>query len=192
MLFYDCLGAVLSLLATYYFVRIERKAWTFSIAASTINSWLYLSSGIYADMCLELFYVLTACYGYYKWATPSFRTETHVLVLSLKHWIYLITCGVLFYSFIYYVLTHFTSSKIPEMDALTTSLSLMAQRLMCYKVIATWVLWFVTDALYTVIYWRKGLPFHTVLMFIYMVIAVIGYISWVKRPKQMMLSVPTR
>lgn len=179
MIFYDALGALFSLLATYYFIRIDSKAWILSLAASAINAWLYLQSGIFADMCLESFYFLSTCYGLYRW-TSSSQKQLVLSSFSKHHWILAIFSGIALYWMIYYILVNFTSSKIPHMDALTTALSLIAQLLMCYKVIFTWVLWFITDALYSVIYLRKELPFHSGLMFIYMVMAVIGYVHWKK------------
>jgi nicotinamide mononucleotide transporter len=179
MLFYDCIGAILSLLATYYFIRLNRKAWFLSLAASAINSWLYLQNGIFADMSLEMFYFFSTCYGLYRWSRPNTKKEP-LLSFSKKHWIGLSLGGISIYVIIFYILASFTPSKIPQLDAFTTALSLMAQLLMCYKIIATWIFWFITDALYLIIYWRKQLPFHTILMFIYMVMAVIGYVHWSK------------
>lgn len=182
MLFFDALGALFSLLATYYFIRVDSKAWMFSLAASAINSWLYLQSGIFADMCLEGFYFFSTCYGLYRW-TSSSQKQLFLSSFTSKHWIFAMLSGTLLYVLIYYILANFTSSKLPHMDALTTALSLIAQLLMCYKVIFTWILWFITDALYSAIYLRKQLPFHSVLMLIYMVMAVIGYVHWMKRSK---------
>ena len=183
---YDFLGALASLIATYYFIRIDSKAWAFSIVATCLNSWLYLQNGIFADMVLEMFYFLSTCYGWYRWANSSPNEEKHIVFPSSIQWFFLVVAGIAIYAIIYYILITFTPSTIPKLDALTTSLSLIAQLLMCYKVIATWILWFITDALYFLIYSKKLLPFHAGLMIVYCIMAIIGYMSWMKQQKRPM------
>nr|WP_081726626.1 nicotinamide mononucleotide transporter [Legionella oakridgensis] len=55
-MFYDLIGAIASLLSTYYFIRQNNKAWAIALLATALNGWLYWQTGIYADMCLESFY----------------------------------------------------------------------------------------------------------------------------------------
>lgn len=68
------------------------------------------------------------------------------------------------------------------MDAFTTALSLIAEGLMCYKFSATWVIWFFIDAVYVKLNLQKQLPYHALLMMIYLAIAVAVYLYWLKRP----------
>ena len=183
MILYDLLGACTSLLSTYYFIRLDTKAWPISLISTCINSWLYWQKGIYAEMFLESFYFLSICYGWYCWSSKQ-----HIKLASLKHLtnrqlVYLSGAIFALYFIIFNVLTSYTHSTVPKLDALTTSLSIAAQCLMCYKVIASWVLWFIADALYALMYSHKDLPFHTFIMLPYLVFAVYGCIKWHKKYK---------
>ena len=181
---YDLFGALTSLLSTYYFIRMDRKAWAIGLLATCINAWLYWQKGIFADMCLETFYFVSTCYGWYRWSRASSSLEAGLLTrFSMKQWLCLLITGIALYSAILYLLTTYSNSTVATLDALTTSLSLVAQWLMCHKVIATWILWFITDALYALMYLQKDLPFHTVLMFIYTGLAVVGYLTWWKKQR---------
>ena len=58
---YDLFSALTSLLSTYYFIRLDIKAWPIGLLATCFNGWLFWQKGIYADMCLESFYFLRDC-----------------------------------------------------------------------------------------------------------------------------------
>jgi len=135
-------------------------------------------------MCLESFYFLSMAYGWYRWTRPQETRAHHSLkTLARKNWFYIIIAGLIAYAGIFYLLTSYSHSTVASLDALTTTLSLIAQWLMCHKVIATWVLWFITDALYALIYMQKELPFHTLLMLLYTGMAMAGYLSWKKKSR---------
>ena len=90
---------------------------------------------------------------------------------------------------IHYLLSTLTHSTVAILDAATTSLSLVAQWLMCHKIIATWILWFITDALYATMYLSKSLPFHSILMIVYTGMAITGYLVWARQYKNLSVDV---
>jgi nicotinamide mononucleotide transporter len=178
-MFLDLLGAILSLLATYYFIRINSKAWGISLLAIMMNGWLYWQKGIYADTVLESFYFLSTCYGWYLWRRVLVQnTAPSIIHISLRQCGIVLSLGLIIFVFVAWLLTAFTDSNVVFLDALTTSISLLAQALMCYKMILTWLLWLVTDALYVYMYLHKKLPFHSLLMLIYTGMAIVGYRNW--------------
>ncbi|KTC84141.1 nicotinamide riboside transporter PnuC [Legionella brunensis] len=187
-MFLDILGTVTSLLATYYFIQLNNKAWLSSLFATLANSWLYWQKGIYADMLLESFYFLSTCYGWYLWRTSTQKEVIIIGKLSIKQWFVLLGLIAGLFVLIVNLLVTFTHSDIALLDALTTSLSLGAQWLMCYKIIATWILWFITDAIYAFMYIQKEIPFHSLLMVVYTLMAIIGYRTWAKQRGIQLLS----
>ncbi|WP_298625839.1 nicotinamide riboside transporter PnuC [uncultured Legionella sp.] len=183
----DLTGSLASLLSTYYFIRLNNKAWPIGMIATVLNGWLYWQKGIYADTALEFIYFLSMCYGWFRW----YRQDTvhnssippPIGQLNKQQWIVLGFSLITMFLFIAYLLRTFTHSTVPFLDAATTSMSLVAQWLMCHKIIATWFLWFITDALYAILYFSKTLPFHSILMLIYTGLAITGYMVWAKKSK---------
>lgn len=175
----DVLGAILSLLSTYYFIRLDSKAWVVTLIATCLNSFLYWQKGIYADMLLESFYFFSTCYGLYLWR--SSKQLGVIRKLTPKQGYLLLTSVIGSFVLISTLLATFTQSNVVVLDALTTSLSLAAQWLMCHKALATWIFWFFTDAIYAYMYLHKQLPFHCLLMLLYTGMAVIGYITWARQ-----------
>lgn len=179
---YDLCGAIVSLLSTYYFVRRDIKAWPMGLLATCLNGWLYFKNSIYADSCLELFYFISLCYGWYRWSIlRRHHTVDRLIQLSYQQHVSMLFVISILYLIILNLLSLFSHSTVTELDALTASLSLVAQWLMCHKIISTWTLWFITDGLFAIIYLQKNLPFHALLMLIYMGMAIIGHLSWTKQ-----------
>lgn len=189
---FDLFGACCSLLSTYYFIKLNSKAWAIGLLATIINGWLYWHKGIYADMVLEIAYFLSMGYGWYKWQSTSKNYKNHptgLNQLSASHWalLFLLLSGVFF--IVYTLLSTLTASSVAFLDASTTSLSLVAQWLMCQKIITTWLIWFITDALYALLYFGKNLPFHCLLMIIYTGLAVSGFLIWSRASRKALKNV---
>lgn len=178
MKLYDLFSTLVSLLSTHYFIRLNLKAWPIGILATGLNGWLYWQKGIYADMFLQLFYSISFVYGWYQWSHGSRPKARPIELLSFPKLLFLCLGLATLYLIILCVLKRFSYSTVTEIDALTTSLSLIAQCLMCYKVITTWILWFLADVLYAGLYFNKNLPFHSLLAIIYAGLAMTGYIHW--------------
>lgn len=174
----DFFGAITSLIATLLFVYANRYAWLMTCLAAGVNGVLYFQQGIYADTLLELAYFLTATYGWFAWKRLSHKSALPVQYLSLQQALQSIAVSAALFVLLYFLLTHYTPSKIPGLDAITVALSLTAQGLMCRKYIEAWFFWWVTDVLYIGLYSVKHLPFHVALMLVYTSLAVQGYLRW--------------
>ena len=186
-MYYDFFGTIFSLLATSLFVVHSKKAWPISIIAITINSWLYYTKGIYAHLFLESFYLLSCIYGWIFWSQKTGINKTNEptpVLITRPLMIGYALLTVVLYIMTYKFLANYTNSNIPGLDAITTALSICAQIMMCKKIITTWIIWFVTDALVAFIYWYKSLPFHCIMMIIYTFLAVLGYMKWLSLLEQ--------
>jgi len=184
---YDLIGTIASLLSTLLFLRLDIKAWAVGLVASFFNSWLYWQKGIYTDMCLESFYFISICYGWYMWSryqNLNDNDNTAIKKLTINQWGYLSLVIAALFCVIFILLTPFSHSSVIKYEALTASLCIVAQWLMCRKVIATWIIWILADLIYAAMYLHKGLPVHTLVMLIYTGMAIIGYFEWLKvQPK---------
>ena len=66
-------------------------------------------------------------------------------------------------------------------DSFTTALSMVALWALAQKYAEQWLLWLVVDAVCTVLYIYKQIPFTACLYAFYTVMAVLGYRQWLKK-----------
>jgi len=74
-----------------------------------------------------------------------------------------------------------TGAALPFVDAFTTAFSIIATIMVAQKVLENWLYWIVIDFACIFIYAHRGLYLFCLLFFIYMVVAVLGYLSWKKK-----------
>jgi nicotinamide mononucleotide transporter len=76
------------------------------------------------------------------------------------------------------ILRHGGSS--PVMDASTTAYSIVGQFLLNFKITENWIIWFVVDVIYVVIYIQQSLYVTAGLYAVFVVLCIKGYIDWRK------------
>ncbi len=176
----DPVGAGLSLICTYYFTAARRIAWPIGMAAIALNSILYWQKGIYGSVMLEGVYFLSMIYGLFTWSssrkTLTFQDIRFLNFGQIGKLTLLAVAGTFVLSFI----LQKSGSDIPYWDALTTTLALIAQGLLCLKYIHCWILWFIVDAMMAIMQLYKGIPFHSAIHWMYLIFAVMGYLRWHK------------
>ena len=180
----DVSGSIFSFASTTFYILAKPQAWPIGIIACLINFTLYLRLGLYADTALESIYLLSQFYGWYYWLHGGTNQQSKPIThLSKLHGIILGCLSVLFIIVIESVLRFQTNDSAPFWDATTMILSLAAQWLTCRKIIETWILWLVVDSMYVGLYIYKQIPAHSLLLCIYLVMAMIGYWSWWRKLK---------
>jgi len=181
----DIVGALFSLSSTVSYINVNIFAWPLGLISLFIDLYLYFHKGIYADMSLHFIYIFLTLYGWYEWKFGGKdKQELEITFITKKMLFYLSIFGLISYFILYLFLVKVTNSHVPMLDAITTILSIIAQFLICRKVIECWILWFIVDLFYSFLYVYKGLPFHGFLQLIYVIMAVIGYIKWSKERRK--------
>ena len=71
-------------------------------------------------------------------------------------------------------------ASLPYWDSTTSVLSVAAMWLTARKKIENWAFWFVVNVLATGIYYYKDLHFYSLLYFVYIGLAIAGYLTWKK------------
>ncbi len=175
----DISGAICDFIATVLYAKASIYAWPIGIISIFVNGWLYFKGGLYGDMTIQAVYLVSSLYGWYEWLYGG--KEHHELTVSyitFKHAALLTLIGACGFVASVFLLTHYTHSQVPYWDAATAVLSLLAQWLMCRKIIETWIVWFVVDAMYVFLYFYKNMPAHSIILFIYLGLAIVGYVRW--------------
>ena len=165
------------------YIILEYKAnvwmWVVGFIMQSLGIVLYYQKGLYADCGMEFYYLAMTVYGFVAWMRHKQKTQD----LPIRHmppktaWIWLGIAAVIWLA-IYLVLTNFTDSRVPILDAFTTALSIVGIWALARKYLEQWFVWMVVDVVTCGLYFYKDIPFKASLYGIYVVIAVFGYFKW--------------
>ena len=172
--------AVSTGLASVWF-SVKERIWVYPIGLISVSIYVYLSFiyGIYADMAINIYYVLMSIYGWYRWLQPLESGEAKEITRnSGKEWLLSIVLFLLSWVILFVILQRFTDSEIPLWDSLTTSLAIVGMWLMAEKKVEHWLFWIATDLLSIPLYYYKDLLLTSGQFFVFTVLAVMGWFQW--------------
>lgn len=179
----EVLGAILGMIYIFFSIRQNIFTWPTGLISSFLYVIVFFDAKLYADMGLQVYYVVISLYGWYFWLKGKKQdTEEQVPVrLTTQKLKYLlVAASVVLYVLILFVLKNFTDSDVPYMDSLTTALSIVATWMLAKKYIEHWLIWIFVDAVSAGLYVYKGLWATVILFSIYTFMAAYGYFAWKK------------
>lgn len=177
----DIVGALLSLISGYFYIKERPIAWLISLIAIPFDVIMDLNIGVYGDLFLQVTYFVLLIYGWYTWRSGA-KVEEGLPIIKMTSRQFYIFSAISFVTVtaIWLSLSSYTNSEVALLDALVTCLSLVALWFMCCKVIESWLLWIFVDCLYVTLYLFKQMPFHAFMSFFDACMCVAGYIYWVR------------
>ena len=178
-------GVVLSLIYLYLSIRQKVGLWFFGIISSIFYTVVFVESGLYADMSLQVYYIAISIYGWIHWKKGhiSQKEEIPATFMASKDWIIAGIGTVVVYLLYYFILTRYTDSTVPVTDSIVGALSVVGTWMLAKKFIENWLVWIVADAICVGLYIYKDLYPTSVLNVIYTIMAGVGYWQWKKGMK---------
>lgn len=171
------LGIVYVILAA----RESQWCWPFAFVSTLIYTLLFWEGQLPMQAILNFYYMGMAVYGYQLWQKQG-DVENDLLI---SNWafttqLYFILIGIFLTVLIAFYLKQSATSQSPYLDAGVTVFSVMNTWLMAKKVLQNWLYWIIIDAAAIVLYVQNGYYATVVMYSVYMMLAVIGMISWHK------------
>jgi nicotinamide mononucleotide transporter len=186
----EVLGVVFGLLCVWLLIKENILTWPAGILYIFISFIIFWEQRLYGDFLLHVFFLVLNIYGWYYWVKGKRnKNEEEVPVTSVtpKFMIVLLAIsGIAIYLFGLFLeilpsyIEGLSDASLPYWDSTTSILSVSAMWLTARKKIENWYLWLVVDILATGIYFYKGIHFYALLYFIYIILAVSGYLVWKK------------
>jgi nicotinamide mononucleotide transporter len=177
----DIIGALLSVISAYFYIKEKPVAWLISLAAIPFDVIMDLSIGVYGDLLLQVTYFVLLIYGWYTWRHGAKVEEGLPLLRITARQSYRVGLLTLFPVIaVWLSLGHYTNSEVALLDALVTVLSMLGIWLLCKKIIESWLLWIFIDFLYVGLFVYKQMPFHAFMSLFDSAMCVIGYVCWMR------------
>ncbi len=165
-------------LCVWLIVKEHIWNWPLGLINNVFYFAVFLSSRLYADMLLQVFFFAIGGYGWWHWLFGN-RERDSLAVSRVRRaeWIAL-GVAVPLVTFAGSRALAAVNDAAPFMDALTTTLSLAAQTLMAFKRIEHWWFWIVANLLYVPLYLSRELPLTAVLYVGFFGLCVQGLRQW--------------
>ena len=144
-------------------VRQNRGCWFAAIVGTSIYAVLF---------------AMAVC-GLYSWSAATSRDER----LNVSRWPLafhvpgMVLVGM-FTATSGYLLSEYSDASFPYLDSFTTWGGIVATWLVARKVLENWYYWLLIDSVSLYLYASRGLWLTAALFVLYLLLIVIGYLSW--------------
>jgi nicotinamide mononucleotide transporter len=158
--------------------------WPLTVVASVLYAWLFFDSKLYGEAGVNIFFAVTAVWGWTQWLKGQYDDgETPLVIQRLTQrgmghvaiaWALLwIVCAALLHSI--------TDSDVVWADGFVTAGSIVGTYLLGRKFIANWPVWLLVNAASIALFTYKGLTLTVVLYAIFFGLAIWGWMGWHRR-----------
>ncbi|QEO57821.1 MULTISPECIES: nicotinamide riboside transporter PnuC [Francisella] len=176
----DFCTMIINLLCTFLLAGLYVIGWPVGIVGLIMSAGLFSISGLYADAILQIILLFSFGYGWYSWQPNFSHKKVVVHRLKIIGWLKVLVSIGVFGLVVSQLLINYTDSTTPYMDGFTSVASLVCVFLASRKIIDNWMIWMVVDSTYVLLYMYKDLAFAAITTFIYLIVAIYGYIHWKK------------
>lgn len=176
-------GALFSGICVWLAVIRNIWAWPTAIIASVLTFILFYQSKLYADMGLQVVFLVQSVYGWYFWLfgkkEDTEQVPIRVLSFSERGLVLLSSLGLI--GVVGWLSATYTDTDVAYLDALVASVSLIANFLLARKILDNWIMWIFVDVIYVGLFYYKELYIYMVLYLAFLFMASSGFIQWRKQ-----------
>ena len=151
---------------------------------TAIYIYLYLTHGLYADASVNFYYTVMSILGWRMWTRKKEGHSTLIITKSnTKDWLSTFIFFGICWAVLYFVLKKFTDSTVPMADSFTSAAAFTGMWLMNKKKVENWIWWIITDLVSIPLNFYKHLVFTSFQYMVFLVLATMGYITWLEKIK---------
>lgn len=175
----ELVAALFGAVSVYLSVRQNIWSWPTAIVNVGLYALVFFEAKLYADMGLQVIYVVLSVYGWYEWLYGGEnRTKLRVTRTGSRLGALLALIALSGAALLGVVLRGATDAALPFMDSFLSSTSLVAQWMMTRKKLENWLVWIGVDVLYVGMFIYKHLYITAGLYTVFLALAVRGFIDW--------------
>jgi nicotinamide mononucleotide transporter len=168
-----------NLLAVFLARQNHVFTWPIGILACGLFAVLFYQVKLYADVALQVFFILASIYGWWKW---RFGGGDHpgLPITTLQPRLFagaLALAGILTAAY-GFALHRSTDASFPWVDSGVLMLSILGQLLLMMRKLENWIVWIGVNLVATPLYASKGLYLTSGIYFVFLLMAFWGLTSW--------------
>ncbi len=153
------------------------------IISVLITIYVLWAAGLYAEVFLNFYYLIMSIYGWWFWLHRPGGAAVSISRSGKRDWSVTLVIVILGTPLVYFVLLTATDSTVPLWDAWVTSTAWAGMWLLARRKIENWILLNLSNASAVPLLIHKDLALYALLTLFLFVIAIFGYIDWLRKLK---------
>ena len=176
-------AAIFGLIYVLLAARQNFFCWMAGIANVLIFAWIFFNSKIYANMSLQIIYLIISIYGLYVWMSKKPNVAVKISKMDNSYRLLMVVFISILTAISYLILSN-TNSTTLFVDSFTAAAGLIATWMQARKYIENWLFFIPTDIILTIMFYTQELYVTSALFAIYTLIAIGAYFNWLKMYKK--------
>jgi nicotinamide mononucleotide transporter len=176
----EIVAVAATLISVWLSVRRNILTWPSGIVGVSAYFVVFLKARLYADMALQVLFLVQCAYGWWAWRRGEQRAEPPIRTLSARSRAAVGAAIVAVALIVGTLLDRYTDAAAAYWDASASVLSITANQLLARRVLENWVLWIVADALYVGIFTWKELYLSAGLYALFLGMVIAGLVRWTR------------
>ena len=179
----ELFAVTMNILSVIYAKRNSILVYPTGLIGTGIFVYILYNFSLLGDMIINFYFVLMSIYGWYYWSQKKDgETLNKVSRTSTNEYYFILILGILSLVSIYLIYNYYDkwNSWTAYVDNITTAIFFIAMYLMARRKVESWIFWIIGDMITIPLYFYKGLTISSIQYLIFLILAILGYISWKK------------
>jgi nicotinamide mononucleotide transporter len=182
-IYLELFAVIMNITSVVYAKRNNILVYPTGLIGTGIFVYILLNFSLLGDTIINAYFFSMSIYGWYYWSRKKDEVFINqVSTINRNEIKYLFILAISSLIFIYFVYDYFDkwNNWTAYVDNITTAIFFVAMWLMARRKIESWIFWIIGDLITVPLYFYKGLTISSIQYIIFLILAVLGYISWKK------------
>ena len=182
-IYLELFAVIMNITSVVYAKRNNILVYPTGLIGTGIFVFILLNFSLLGDTIINAYFFSMSIYGWYFWSRKKDEIFINqVSTINRNEIKYLFILAISSLIFIYFVYDYFDkwNNWTAYVDNITTAIFFVAMWLMARRKIESWIFWIIGDLITVPLYFYKGLTISSIQYIIFLILAVLGYVSWKK------------
>jgi nicotinamide mononucleotide transporter len=158
--------------------RNNIHTWWTGILGCSLFGVLFYQSNLYADVALQVFFVVSSAVGWRQWMKGAQGDPLPITHVRLRTLLWIVPVGALTTAGYGALLHYHTDAYAPFLDSIVLVFSIVAQFLLMQRRVDNWPFWILVNSIAVPLYASRGLYLTSFLYGCYWINAVVSWVWW--------------
>ncbi|MBX2930719.1 MAG: nicotinamide riboside transporter PnuC [Chitinophagaceae bacterium] len=188
---YEYVAVIAGILSVWYSRKENILVYPVGLINTIIYIYISFKFHLPGEGTVNFYYTVMSIYGWWLWTkrdVNSHEITLHITYSNAKEWQQQFIFFGVMYAGYFFALTlakkYFFEGAIPWADAFATATAFTAMWLMAKKKVESWWWWIATNIASIPLYFVKTLVLSSMQYIVFLILAVAGLITWMKKAKK--------